>query len=75
MDEDSDPGRSNVTARNSPAGNVNMIPPIGELREPRVSFSTTSNVSDVSNSTVVTQQDSKLACVVWKNVSTLPWNV
>lgn len=57
MDEDSDPGRSNVTARNSPAGNVNMIPPIGELREPRVSFSTTSNVSDVSNSTVVTQQD------------------
>lgn len=57
MSGDSDQGMSDLTARNSPAGNVNVIPPLGELREPRVSFSTTSNVSDRTSSTVVTQTD------------------
>lgn len=50
---------ASLTARNSPAsGNVHIISPVGDLREPRASFSTTSVVSDTSSSsTVVTQHD------------------
>lgn len=59
MSGESDQAASSATARNLPAiGDANMIPPLGDLREPHASFSTTSVLSEASGSSkVVTQHD------------------